>query len=235
MIARNAVKDAASARRSIRGVHMTFAAPAAIEVLVAAGIEFVYLDGEHGCFDWRDIEIACVTAERWDLTLISRVPDRAASTINRYLDRGVQGIVAPHVETAEQAEHVVRATYYTPLGERSFGGNRPHFLAIHDKPAHMQAANASTALCLMIESRAGIEAAHEMAAIDGVDYLSFGMMDLAQSLGHSGNPGHPEVKQAVADATRRIEAAGKRVREGFMNYGWINEIVLAGTKQLLGA
>ena len=60
------------------------------------------------------------------------------------------------------------------------------------------------------------------------------MMDLAQSLGHSGDPGHPEVKHAVADATARIHAAGKRVREEFMNYAWINELVLAGMQQLLG-
>lgn len=228
----NTVKQAAASGTRIRGVHLTFPAPSLIELL-AAKLDFVYIDGEHGCFDWRDIETACLAAERWDLTLIARVPDWAA--INRYLDRGVLGIVAPHVETVEQAEQVVRNTYFAPLGERSFGGNRPHFLAIADKPAHMQRTNAATSLCLMIESRAGIDAAHELAGVDGVDYLSFGMMDLAQSLGHSGNPGHKEVQQAVADATRRIEAAGKRVREGFMDYAWINEIVLAGTKQLLGA
>jgi 2-keto-3-deoxy-L-rhamnonate aldolase RhmA len=86
MTGRNAVKEAASSRRSIRGVHMTFAAPAAIEVLANAGIEFVYLDGEHGCFDWRDIENGCLAAERHALTTIARVPtgrlrpSRASST-----------------------------------------------------------------------------------------------------------------------------------------------------------
>src|SRR5436853_472908 len=69
---KNAVKEAAALRRRILGLHMTFAAPAAIEVLVAADIEFVYLDGEHGCFDWRDIEAGCVTAERHGLTTIAR-------------------------------------------------------------------------------------------------------------------------------------------------------------------
>ena len=99
----------------------------------------------------------------------------------------------------------------------------------------MLARNAATSLCLMIENRAGIAAAHDLAAVDGVDYLSFGLMDLAQSLGRSGNPAHPEVKQAVADASARINAAGKWVREDFMNFAWINDIVLTGAKTLLAS
>lgn len=232
MPSHNAVKRAAATGERVRGVHLTFAAPTVIEVL-ASHIEFVYIDGEHGCFDGRDVEAACITAERYGITPIARVPDRSSATITRFLDRGVLGIVVPHIETVAQAEEAVAATYFAPLGERSFGGGRPAFLAIEDKPAHMQACNAATSLCLMVESRAGLEAAHELAAVAGVDYLSFGMMDLAQSLGHSGNPGHPDVKRAVDDACGRINAAGKRVREEFMTFAWINEIVLSGAKQLL--
>ena len=58
MIARNFVKEAAASGQSIRGIHLTFAAPSVIEVLAAADLQFVYVDGEHGCFDWRDIEAA---------------------------------------------------------------------------------------------------------------------------------------------------------------------------------
>src|SRR5262249_8538522 len=94
----NAVKQAAAARSLVRGVHLTFAAPAVIEVLAAENLQFVYIDGEHGCFDWRDIETACLAAERHDLTPIARVPDTSSGTITRFLDRGVRGIVAPHVE-----------------------------------------------------------------------------------------------------------------------------------------
>lgn len=232
MPSHNAVKRAAAAGERVRGVHLTFAAPTIIEVL-AAQLQFVYIDGEHGGFDGRDVEIACITAERHGLTPIARVPDRSSATITRFLDRGVLGIVVPHIETVAQAEEAVAATYFAPLGERSFGGGRPAFLAIEDKPAHMQACNTATSLCLMIESRAGLDAAHELAAVAGVDYLSFGMMDLAQSLGHSGDPGHPDVKRAVEDAIARINAAGKPVREQFMTFAWINEILVAGARQLL--
>jgi 4-hydroxy-2-oxoheptanedioate aldolase len=96
----------------------------------------------------------------------------------------------------------------------------------------MEACNASVALCLMIESRAGVDAAGDLAAVPGVDYLSFGLLDLAQSLGHPGNPEHPAVKAAVADASARIRAAGKRVREDFMQFVWINDLLVAGARQL---
>jgi 2-keto-3-deoxy-L-rhamnonate aldolase RhmA len=86
----------------------------------------------------------------------------------------------------------------------------------------------------MIESRPGLAAAHELAAVDGVDYLSFGMMDLAQSLGRAGRPDHPEVAAAVADASARIRAADKPVREDFMRFAWIDDILFAGGKARLG-
>src|SRR6266508_2350974 len=79
----NSVKEAAATRRQIRGVHLTFAAPAIIEVLAAVDIQFVYIDGEHGCFDWRDIEMGCIAAERHDLTPIARIPDTSQATITR--------------------------------------------------------------------------------------------------------------------------------------------------------
>ena len=59
------------------------------------------------------------------------------------------------------------------------------------------------------------------------------MYDLAQSLGHPGNSAHPEVKAAVGACIDRIHRAGKRVREDFMNYVWINDVLIAGARQLL--
>jgi 2-keto-3-deoxy-L-rhamnonate aldolase RhmA len=229
----NAVKAAAASGQIVRGIHLTFAAPTIIEILSVARFDFVYLDGEHGTFDWRDIEIGCITAERHGMTPIARVPDRTAGTITRFLDRGVLGIVAPHVETVDDAKEAIDATYFAPLGERSFGGGRPFFLAIDDKPAHIAERNRTVSLCLMIESQAGLDNAHKLAALDGVDYISFGMMDLAQSLGHAGNPTHPDVKRAVQEASERVRKAGKRIREDFMNFAWISDILLAGAKQLL--
>jgi 2-keto-3-deoxy-L-rhamnonate aldolase RhmA len=234
MSVKNHVKDAAASGQRIRGVHLTFAAPSVIEVLAAANLQFIYIDGEHGCFDWRDIEAACITSERHDLTPIARLPDMSSATITRFLDRGVRGLVLPHVESVADARAAIDAAYFAPIGSRSFGAGRPEYgQRIDDRPAYMHACNGALSLCMMIESQRGLDVAHEVAALAGVDYLSFGMLDLAQSLGYPGNSAHPEVKAAVGACIDRIHRAGKPVREDFMNYVWINDVLITGARQLL--
>jgi len=230
----NRVKAAAASGELIQGLHLTFPAPVIIEVLArSVDLQFVYIDGEHGSFDWRDVEIACVTAELCGVTPIARVFDRQVSTITRFLDRGVLGIVAPHVETKRDAQEVVAAAYFAPIGSRSFGSGRPeHGAEIGDRREHIKQCNERVSVCVMIESRRGLENLAEMAALPGVDYFSFGLMDLAQDLGHPGNPAHPDVQTAVSEGLARVHAAGKRVREDFMNFCWINDLLLAGARQV---
>jgi 2-keto-3-deoxy-L-rhamnonate aldolase RhmA len=84
----------------------------------------------------------------------------------------------------------------------------------------------------MIETRGALAAAGEIAAVTGIDYMSFGLNDLAQSLGHPGESRHADVVSAVADATKRIHAVGKPVREDFITVGWINDILVQGARQI---
>jgi 2-keto-3-deoxy-L-rhamnonate aldolase RhmA len=234
MIERNSVKHAAVSGDWVRGIHLTFAATAAIEVLASEHLDFVYIDGEHGCFDWRDVEMMCITAERHGLTPIARIPDPSSATITRFLDRGVRGIVVPHVESIEDARRVVDAAYFAPMGTRSFGAGRPEYWENGpDRAQYMKACNGAVSVCMMIETVAALNAADAIAQVPGVDYLSFGLLDLAQSLGHPGEGAHPDVSRAVAGCTQRVNKAGKRVREQFMRYAWINDVLRAGFRTLI--
>jgi len=236
MIPRNAVKHAAASGEPIRGIHLTFAATAVIEVLASEALDFVYIDGEHGCFDWRDIELMCITAERHGLTPIARIPDPTSATITRFLDRGVRGIVVPHVESVDDARRVIEAAYFAPAGARSFGAGRPEYWESGaDRAAYMAACNDALSVCMMVETTEALRLAGEIAQVPGVDYLNFGLLDLAQSLGHPGQATHPEVREAVAQCTARIHQAGKRVREDFMKFAWVNDVLRAGVRTLLSA
>jgi 2-keto-3-deoxy-L-rhamnonate aldolase RhmA len=231
----NAIKRAIAENCRIRGFHLTFPAPGVIELMALAPIDYVYLDGEHGAFDVRDLEACAIAAELHGITAIARVPDSEPSTIARFLDRGLKGVVVPHVESVDEAKRVIDSAYYGPRGDRSFGGARPLFVAgIPDKTAHLACENENVCVSIMIETVAALAAAGDIAALDGIDYMSFGMMDLAQSLGYPGNPAAAEVKAAVADASARIHAAGKPVREDFITVGWVNDLLLAGAKQVFG-
>jgi 2-keto-3-deoxy-L-rhamnonate aldolase RhmA len=232
----NALKKAIAEGTHIRGLHLTFPAPGVIELMKLASIDYVYLDGEHGAFEARDLEACCIAAERHGITAIARVPDPGPATIVHFLDRGIRGIVAPHVDSVADARRVVDAAYYGPKGSRSFGGSRPLFVAgIPDKPAHMARENDEVCVSIMIETKGALATAGEIAALEGVDYMSFGLMDLAQSLGHPGDPGAAEVRAAVAEASTRIRSAGKPVREDFVTVGWVNDILLAGAERVFGS
>jgi len=230
----NKLKDAIAHGARVRGVHFTYYAPAALEILSSFGLDFIYIDGEHGLFALHEVEALCILAERYGITPIARVRAGTSDVITQYLDRGVKGIVVPHVEDAADARRAVDACYYQPLGQRSFGGGRPYaHMSSSDLPALLAEANDGISLCLMIESAAGIENIDAIAGTPGVDYLSFGMMDLAQSLGHAGEPRHPEVAAAVKTATAHAHAAGKPIREEFMKFAWMNDIVMEGAHKLL--
>src|SRR3569833_622994 len=153
---------------------MTFAQASVNEVLALVGVDYVYLDGEHGAFEWRDIEYACVIAERHGITPIARVPDPSASTIVHFLDRGVRGVVVPHVDSVEDAKAVIDATYFGPVGNRSFGGNRPKFTGgIADMAAHLAQENADVSVSIMIETLGALRAAGEFVVLFGFVFLCF--------------------------------------------------------------
>jgi 4-hydroxy-2-oxoheptanedioate aldolase len=205
-----------------------------MEVVGRTGLDFIYLDGEHGVFSLTEIEACCILADRYNATPIARVPENSRAVITQYLDRGIKGIVVPHVESADDARSAVDACYFAPLGQRSFGGGRPYaHIGNRSLPALLEEYNSQVSLSLMIESAVGLDNIDAIASTPGVDYLSFGMMDLAQSLGHAGEPNHPDVLAAVDACAARIRAAGKPVREDFMTFAWINDIVVEGARKLL--
>jgi 2-keto-3-deoxy-L-rhamnonate aldolase RhmA len=228
------VKSAAVSGQKIRGVHLTFPSTPLIEAIARFGVDFIYLDCEHGCFDGHDVEIACVAAERFGVTPIARIPDPSPATISRFLDRGIKGIVVPHINSIDEARAVISAAYFSPLGQRSYGGIRGY--AMHkDMTQFFADCNKTTSVSIMIETKGALEAAHEIAALEGVDYMSFGMVDLSQALGHPGDLKHAELQAAVVECSQRVHAAGKPIREDFINFAWIHQILSAGAEQLLGA
>src|SRR6267142_6838819 len=119
-----AAKAAIRTGRKAYGYNLSFPSPWVIDILGKLDFDFVFIDGEHGPFGLDQLEDLCRTAERHNVTPIARVPDIGSSTILRYLDRGIMGILGPHIATETDARQLVRACYFGPVGERSFGANR---------------------------------------------------------------------------------------------------------------
>jgi 2-keto-3-deoxy-L-rhamnonate aldolase RhmA len=232
----NRIKAAMRAGRKAYGYGLTFPSPWVIDILGKLDFDYVFIDGEHGPFDLERLEDLCRTAERYHLTTFARVPDIGSSTILRYLDRGIMGILGPHIATEADARQLVRACYFGPLGERSFGGNRgtDYNAGIPDKAAYYREANEQMLVCALLEDVAVLENLEAILAVPGIDLYSIGPNDFAQSLGYPGQLDHPEVVKARQEITRRIHQAGRKMQADVMESAGVSDMMLEGAQRILG-
>jgi 4-hydroxy-2-oxoheptanedioate aldolase len=129
--------------------------------------------------------------------------------IKQYLDIGAQTLLVPMVDTAEQAQQLVRATRYAPEGVRGMGSAWPARRA--GRRTRSTCTRPTSRICLLVQAET-VEAMNNLdaiAATPGVDGVFIGPADLSASMGHPGNPGHPEVQAAIHDGIARILRAGK--------------------------
>jgi 4-hydroxy-2-oxoheptanedioate aldolase len=138
---------------------------------------------------------------------VVRPPWNDPVVIKRFLDIGVQSFLVPYVQSEEEAQAAVAATRYPPRGVRGVAttARASRFGRVQDYYARCE-----EELCVIvqIETRRALASLEAIAGVEGVDGLFIGPSDLAADLGHLGNPGHPEVQDAIEDAIRRIQACG---------------------------
>lgn len=231
----NRLKQAMHEGRKAYGLVLTWPSPDVIEIVGAhLGFDYVQIDGEHGAFNLAEIEEACRAAQMVGMTPIARVPNILPGTINQFLDRGVRGIVAPHISTKAQAEQVVRACYFGPLGERSFGAGRgvDYGLVKKDRPAYYAEMNRRMIVGVMLEDRASIENIEEIMSVQGIDFFYFGMNDFSQGMGFPGRPDAPEVLQARDATIRKIRAAGRKMKEDIAVEMNLMDVIVAGVRKI---
>jgi 2-keto-3-deoxy-L-rhamnonate aldolase RhmA len=178
-----------------------------VELLGHLGFDGVFLDGEHGPVGWEDLEHMIRAAEVAGYTSVVRVHEGDAATITRALDRGAGGIQVPHVNTAAQAEAIVKHAKFAPLGHRGWSGWRGAWNT--DPQEYARTANAHTLVAIMLEEVEALNNLDEILRVDNVDVFFVAPGDLAQSMGLPGQAGHPRVRAAIDDALQRIRAAGR--------------------------
>jgi 2-keto-3-deoxy-L-rhamnonate aldolase RhmA len=187
----------------IRGSRMTDV----VRIAKSTGHHAVLVDLEHSAMSIDTAGSLCATAGDLGLTPFVRVPEREYGAIGRLLDGGAHGIIAPRVETAEEARVISRACRFPPIGQRSQLASVPQ-LGMKPTPARVlnPALDAATIVQILIETPRGVANADEIAALDGVDMLAIGANDLTAELGIAGQYDHP----LVHDAVRQVAAACKR-------------------------
>lgn len=175
------------------GMRLTRSADMAL-IARTCGYDWLFIDMEHTSLGLDEVAQIAIAALPIGITPLVRVPGLAHHHASRALDAGAQGIVAPHVETAQEAAAVVAACKYPPVGHRALVGTLPH-LAFRHAPlsAATRAINEQTLVAVMIETPRGLDNLEAIAAVPGLDVVMIGTNDLCAELGLHGQFDHPRV------------------------------------------
>lgn len=205
----NSFKAALAAGRQQIGLWAALANPYTAEICAAANFDWLLLDAEHGPNDLPLILSQLQAVASYGTHAVVRLPTGEAGLIKQYLDIGATTLMIPMVETIVDAENLVKATRYPPLGIRGVGSALARASRWNRVSGYLSRAADEICLLVQIESRRGLENALAIASVDGIDGVFIGPSDLAASLGHLGNPGHAEVEHAIDLVVSAIAKTGK--------------------------
>ncbi|MCW8132803.1 MAG: hypothetical protein KIS92_20825 [Planctomycetota bacterium] len=195
----NPIRAALAQGELLRGPFQLFTDRAVTEILLDAGFDFVIVDAEHRAFNPETVEDLVRTAQGIGRAAMVRAPMIARGPIQYILDSGADAILVPLVNSAEQAREAVALCRYPPQGTRGLNaGTRNASWGTSDPGGYAAQTNRDLVVALQIETRDGLEAVDEIAAVEGVDMLYVGPFDLSHNLGLTGQLNHLDVRAAIA-------------------------------------
>jgi 2-keto-3-deoxy-L-rhamnonate aldolase RhmA len=204
------LKSRLAAGKPLIGTFVKTPSPMVSEVLGKTDLDLVCLDAEHSPFD-RLVQDQCLHAlAAAGMPALVRVPSAAHEHILNALDCGASGVVIPHVTSAKQARDLVKAVHFGSGGRGYAGSTRAAGYTTTPMQTHLQASAAQSVLVVQIEDVEAVDAIDEIAAVEGVDCLFIGRIDLTVALG-AASPDDPVVVEAVERICKSAVAAGRPV------------------------
>ena len=205
----NAFKRALAERRLQIGLWLGLTDANCAEISAGAGFDWLVIDAEHAPNDVRTILAQLQAIAPYPVAPVVRAPIGDVAHIKQLLDLGGQTLLVPVVETAEQAALLVRATRYPPGGIRGVGSALARASRWNRIGSYLKEADDQICLLVQVETARGVENLDAIARTAGVDGVFIGPADLSATLGHRGNPEHPEVQAVIENSITRILAASK--------------------------
>ena len=206
---RNDFKKLLKARAPQIGLWMSLANPYTAEICATAGFDWLLIDGEHAPNDIRSMLAQLQTIAAYPGHAVVRAVNDDPALIKQLLDIGAETLLVPMVDNADQARRIVAATRYAPEGIRGVGSFIARVSRWGEREDYLAHANDEICLLVQAETRTALENLQAICEVEGVDGVFIGPADLAASLGHRGNAGHPDVLAAIEAAIVRIVDSGK--------------------------
>lgn len=195
--------------KPLKGIFLGLANPYTSELLADTGFDWLLIDAEHGPNDLSTVLAQLQATQGRGSEIIIRIKNHDASLIKQMLDIGVQNLLVPMVDTADQARALVKATRYPPSGIRGVGPALSRAARWNGVTDYLKKANDEICLIAQCESQTSLDNLDEILTVDGIDAVFVGPSDLAASMGHLGNAAHPDVRSAVLQAIAKIIKSGK--------------------------
>ena len=203
---RTGFKSRLASGEKLLGSMITLPCPAVAEILVELGYQWLFVDGEHGPLETAEV-LSILQAVGDRVPCIVRVPAAAEVPIKKMLDLGAAGMIAPQVNTAQQAADVVAWSLYAPQGRRGVGLARAHGYGLKFQE-YVESANQEVTVIVQAEHAEAVDNIEQIAQVPGIDAVLLGPYDLAASLGKMGQVDDPEVTGAIDRITAACQAAG---------------------------
>ena len=205
---KNAFKAALAAGTQQVGLWVSLASPYSTEIVAGSGFDWLLLDGEHSPNDPPLVLPQLQAAAPYPVTCIVRPAWNDKVLIKRYLDIGVQALLVPYVQNADEARAAVAATRHPPRGIRGVAGvtRATRYGRI---PNYAVRSDDEICVLVQVETREGVDNLEAIAKVDGIDGVFIGPADLSAALGFTGQIQHPEAQKAIEDAVKRIVKCGK--------------------------
>jgi 2-keto-3-deoxy-L-rhamnonate aldolase RhmA len=178
-------------------------------IAAECGYDAVYVDLEHTCTSLETSAMLCASAIGAGISALVRVPSQDPSVIGRVLDNGAVGIIVPHVNSKSEAETVVHAARFPPVGHRSISGpNAVSGFAPRPAPELTALLEQRTVVAVMIETPTAVEAADAIAAVKGIDMILLGPSDLTAEMGIHGQYENERFHHAVESVAAACRSHG---------------------------
>ena len=226
----NPFKKALEEGKTVFGCWMSMAEGFTASVLGRAGFDWLLIDGEHSPNDIRSIRDQVLALESSSSHTVVRVPIGETWIIKQMLDLGIQTILVPIVETAEQARELVRACRYPPDGTRGVGYGVSRSGGYGQFENYGPTADAQICLLVQVETKLGLENLDDILAVEGVDGVFIGPADLSASLGYLGQTMHPDMQKTILAVIKQISDSGKAAGILTTDEGMIQASLDAGAR-----
>lgn len=205
----NPFKQALAAGQPQIGLWLSLAEAYTAEICATAGFDWLLIDGEHAPNDVRGILAQLQAVAPYGAQPVVRAVEGSTALVKQLLDIGARNLLVPMVDTAEQARAMVAATRYPPEGVRGVGSAIARASRWNARADYLDEANDEVCLLVQAETATALRNLESICAVDGVHGVFIGPADLAASMGHRGNSGHPEVQAAIEQGITTIVASGK--------------------------